>query len=337
MYIRRKLSKIKWFLKILKRFSVRKNNESVVILLATPVHGNLGDHAIVHAEKKIITNRFKGKKLIEIENSCYLAYGNMIKRFVHKDDIIVIDGGGNLGTLWKHEDDKIRSIIEMFAENKIIVFPQTCYYDDVNNERERIVKNRKAYESAKDLTIMLRDRESFELFTFLFPSIKTLFVPDIVLSLHPEIEEKKRGGVFLCFREDCEKNICAEKKENIKKSIIRRFGDCEFHDFSTLVPCGVNEKTREKELKIKWEELSKAKLLVCDRLHAMIFALITETPCIALDNVSKKVSGTYEWLQDIPYIQIVNDEEEFARIIEEFDVDKKYENIYQYPYEELTI
>ena len=330
--IKRELAKIKWFYKIWRKFSVRKKNEGVVVLLSTPIHGNLGDQAIVCAEKKLISNFFKGKPIVEIPNNYYLAYPEIVKFFVRNTDIIIIDGGGNLGTLWKHEDDKIRSIIKLFSRNTILIFPQTCYYDNCDNEKERIEKNRAVYEEALDLTVMLRDRTSYELFNELFPNTKSLFVPDIVLSLRPDLKTKERKGVLLCFREDCEKNIDADSKSNL----INLLNSCEYREFSTLVPYGVNEVNRFAELQAKWEELAGAELLICDRLHAMIFALITETPCIALDNVSRKVSGTYEWIQDVPYIRVVNSVDEIPKVMAELNVDKKYKNNYKYPYELLN-
>ena len=41
----------------------------------------------------------------------------------------------------------------------------------------------------------------------------------------------------------------------------------------------------------------------------MLFAAVTGTPCIALDNVSKKVSGAYEWIQYLDYIQFKDEKE----------------------------
>ncbi len=34
----------------------------------------------------------------------------------------------------------------------------------------------------------------------------------------------------------------------------------------------------------------------------MIFAAITGTPCLALDNISHKVRDGYEWLKYLPYL-----------------------------------
>ena len=41
-------------------------------------------------------------------------------------------------------------------------------------------------------------------------------------------------------------------------------------------------------------------------LCCVIFCVITGTPCIAMDNLSKKVSGTYEWIKDLEYVKLVH-------------------------------
>lgn len=52
---------------------------------------------------------------------------------------------------------------------------------------------------------------------------------------------------------------------------------------------------------------SSSKIVITDRLHAMLICAITGTPCIAFDNISKKVQGVCElWLEKFPYIKFVD-------------------------------
>ena len=39
----------------------------------------------------------------------------------------------------------------------------------------------------------------------------------------------------------------------------------------------------------------------------MIFAAITETPCIAIGNYNYKVKGVYDWISELNYIYFVED------------------------------
>ncbi len=328
--LKKLLSRVKWYFKIKKMLTMKKNREGKILLLATPTHGNLGDQAIVYAEMKMLKKIYPQKDIIEIPNGCYIGYGEYIRRFISEDDIVVIDGGGNLGTLWPNEDDKITDIINRFCSNKIIVFPQTCYYDGSEEAAKRIEKNRQIYGQAKDLTVMLRDWSSFELFGKLFPKVKIVYIPDIVLSLKPDILGE-RNGVAICFREDREKTVNPKDAEYIKEIL----GGYTFKEFSTVINGTVTDENRKEKLYEKWNELAGAKLIICDRLHAMIFALITKTPCIAIDNKSHKVSGTYDWIKDAPYIFFAKDICEIPEIVSGLDLDAEYSNDFKYPYEML--
>ena len=68
----------------------------------------------------------------------------------------------------------------------------------------------------------------------------------------------------------------------------------------------ISFKARNKHLNNKLDVFLKAELVITDRLHAMIFSTITHTPCIAYDNLSRKVSGVYEWIKALPYVKIIN-------------------------------
>ena len=304
-----------------------------IIIMATPEHGNLGDHAIVYSEIKFLKENFENKKIIEIPNGVYLQFADSVRRCISKKDIIIIDGGGSLGTLWPNEDDKISNIIWQFKNNKTIVFPQTCYYDDTIESKKRLEKNQKIYSKANDLIIMLRDKDSYDFAQKNFPGTNLFFVPDIVLSVSPEVEKKDRRGVLLCFRSDLEKVINDSTINNIKTKLNNL--NKSYKITTTVIHKRVNLKTRECELQKKWTEFASAELVITDRLHAMIFAAITKTPCIAVNNKSKKVSGTYNWISELPYVCCLDDEELICENIEKYVDCNGMEYSFEYPTEKL--
>ena len=105
------------------------------ILFGTPLHGNLGDHAIVIAEKKMLSDI--NIKCFEVatdeESYCY----KFLKRKISKDTVILITGGGNIGSEWLKEERFIRQVVEDFKENKIIIFPQTIFYKETEQRNYR--------------------------------------------------------------------------------------------------------------------------------------------------------------------------------------------------------
>lgn len=299
--------------------SIHHKYARAVVLMATPVHGNLGDHAIVFAEYRYFSDAGFKKKLIEIPNDMYLSCKKYIRKHLSKTDIIVIDGGGNLGTLWPWEDDKITEIIRTYSNNDIIVFPQTCFYgDEKSGIKSRLEINRKSYGIAKGLCVTLRDNMSYQFFTSHFKDTKALLIPDIVLYLtNLNVNySSERNGVLLCFREDCERAVCEESVSHLQ-SVISTMGIV-YRKTSTIRSYAVTQNIRERELQKIWFEFASAKLVITDRLHGMIFSTITNTPCLAIDNVSKKVSGVNRLISDVSYVRVCDTVDDIIRKIPDF-------------------
>jgi len=308
------LSYIKHATKTTFRFLFHGKKNKRIVLLATPTHGNLGDQAIVFAEKKMLASICPDYSVIEVENGAYRKCKGLVQRFVKETDIIVIDGGGNLGTIWPVEDDKITDIISTFRQNKIVIFPQTAFYDASDASNERIEKNRAAYAHAKDLTVLLRDMPSFDLFTSNFSEVDAALCPDIVLSLEAR-RAFERNGILLCLRSDREKVISEGDVKRLEACLHEQGLQISYTD--TVLKKSVRNHNRRRELRKKWSEFSRARLVVTDRLHAMIFAYITGTPCIAINNSSKKVEGSFHFIKDCGFIKMADSVWKAAEMIPE--------------------
>ena len=78
----------------------------------------------------------------------------------------------------------------------------------------------------------------------------------------------------------------------------------------------------------KYIKFRECELVITDRIHGMIFAAITGTPCIALSNYNYKVKGTYEWIKNLGYIKFTDDINEIPTLIQELKNIKKikYDN-----------
>lgn len=292
---------------------IRERGKECIFFMATPCHGNLGDQAIVYSQYELMKKVGVKDRIVEVSNKNYFKYREILRKYIEPKDVIIIDGGGNLGTLWPREDDKISDIINTYYNNKIVVFPQTIYYDDTSEAKIRLRKNYSIYSKAKKLIITLRDEKSYNFFEQHFCSVNKLYIPDIVLAISDLSFEHMREGCLLCFREDLEKNISDKEIEDLK--IYLKSQNIIYTKTSTIIKNSVNKRTRNKVLINKWKEFSKAELLITDRLHGMIFAAITGTSCLALDNSSKKVSGVYEWIRDHKYIKVCNNMDEVKKEI----------------------
>ena len=306
------IKKIYFYCK-LKRKMLKK--DSITWIMATPVHGNLGDQAIVYAERKFLESA-GCYEIVEISNVEYDMYKEILKRLIRPTDRIIIDGGGNMGTLWPKEDDKISEIVQSYMNNKIVVFPQTCYYDMTSAGEQRMRYNSELYRRHPDLTIALRDNASYLFMSENFSGTKIILVPDIVLYLDSLSLEVRRYGVLFCFRSDLEKVISDSEISKLK--VYLQASGISWRDTSTILENSVTARKRREQLLLKWKEFAGAKLVITDRLHGMIFAAITGTPCLALDNRSKKVSGVASWIKDLNYIKICLDVAEVLQNIQTY-------------------
>lgn len=55
---------------------------------------------------------------------------------LNDDDLIFLQGGGNLGDKWLNEERLRRTIIESFPNNKIVILPQTIYFSKNDGGKE---------------------------------------------------------------------------------------------------------------------------------------------------------------------------------------------------------
>ncbi|MBQ2835559.1 MAG: glycosyltransferase [Clostridia bacterium] len=304
---------------------VKKQGKIQYIIFNAPNHGNLGDHAIIVAEQKILED--KGIDCFSILSHDTEYFLNNLAKDINGQDIIMITGGGNFGTIWEHEQIRANGIINKFKNNKIVIFPQTIFYSDDMHGAFSIERDRGIYDSCKNLTICCREKRTYDFCVKTFRNQEIKLTTDVVTYLNDFVKESmNRTGIGVCFRKDVEKTTSQNEVENIIETIREKYPDEKINKFSTVCKGRYNLKKGKKQLIKLVQQISKSKLIVTDRLHAMIFAAITSTPCITFPNTSGKVKGVYEWLKrENNYIYFVNSIDEFEKVINEIDLDKKYE------------
>ena len=300
---------------------VETYNQKRYIIMLTPIHGNLGDHAISYAERMFIEDKLGLYPVIEITDENYQLNKEAIYSLLKPNDTILIQGGGFLGDLWIEEQKAVDEIISRLPDNKIVVLPQTLFFSTSESQSVWFETMAPVYQTHKNLKICFRDRSSYELAlkNRLVKMNQMFCLPDMVLYIDIlDYMQNIREGILFCFRSDKEKCLensiieVLEAKLSMKYRIDKTDTVLKKKIFKRIY-----ESRREEELRKKWDYFANHKLILTDRLHGMIFAAITGTPCIAFDNCSRKVSGVYEWIKNIGYIWIVHSPEEAARIADE--------------------
>lgn len=302
---------------------VRKNRKPAIVLLNSPDYENAGDHAIALAEKKLLTECFPDYEWAEITCGEFQKKSEAIFRIISRQDIIVITGGGNIGSLWLRIEDYTTHIIEELQENKILIFPQSIYFaPSPYGERERAYFCNVVKKHGR-VTVMARDRHSYHWAgEWLGPQVRTLYAPDMAMYLEPVSASVSRQGALLCMRQDHES--LGWDREKIKK-IVKTAG-LEVEEISALSEKRIHIRERQEAVTQVLEMLAGKKLVVTDRLHCMIFCALSGTPCIALDNITGKLSGVYEWIRDISHIRLVRAEEEMQAAFDALFLEKACSN-----------
>lgn len=312
-----------------------KRNQLENIVFCTPLHGNIGDHAIILAIKKFMVNL--GINIFEFSTYDENLYFDYILKNISEKANIYITGGGFMGSKWFNEEQFIRKIIKSFPNNNIVIFPQTIFYENNSNAQKELINSILIYNNHKNLYIFAREKYSYLFIKKTYPKVNVKLAPDMVLYDNGIKERKKRKkNILFCVRKDSEKNIDDKILNNLKKILCENKYKVMYTD--TVIKKRISIFKRKKIVMKKLEKFNKSKLVITDRLHGMIFAYITKTPCIALANYNYKIKGVYnQWLKDINYIKYIDDNTKITKeLIKMLNNNYCIENNKKFDYNELV-
>lgn len=297
------------------------------VLADTPTHGNLGDHAITLAQQQLLHE--PGMTYGELTASEMDGREKYYASMTPRSCFVAVPGGGFLGMLWPEEEYRFRRILEAFRDHRVMVFPQTVTFDLTTEEGRAFFAESKAiYSAHKDLTIFVREARSYAFMRENMPDVRVVLAPDVVTYFHYLEKEDARSGFLLCLRSDLEKAVSGAEAEAIRRSLHHRYPQEPITYTDTNLYRPVAPEDRAETLSAKLRAFASSKLVVTDRLHGMVFAAITNTPCLALGNCNGKVKGVYQWIKDNPYIRYVDNVDTFEDELQKLDLTA--ENAYQY-------
>lgn len=287
----------------------KSDSHNRIFLLNIPSHGNLGDHLLSIAEQRFLADNFPEREIILVSSADLYFSSRIALMDVCEDDIICITGGGFMGSMYA-EEERILKIIQRFPNNKIVFFPQTIYYAPTPQGDRMKNAAAKIYSSHKHLFVAARDSNTYNLLkNVLMPGDKQdiALLPDMALYIHFP-STNIRDGILWCMRKDTEvKSDNAAIVEKLRKIVADL--PYSLKEADTYVNYSIPLEHEEEEVRRKIDEFSRARLVITDRLHGMLYAIITDTPVIALDNVSGKVGQVYKlWLHNCPLIHFIDDQ-----------------------------
>ena len=294
-------------------------------LVNIPSHINVGDNLIYLAERCLLEG-IDYKIMYDSSVAAMRQAGMNPNKIFKSDDLILIHGGGYIGSLWRGANDNMMYLIQNLPDNRIICLPNSfyCYADDLELE-EKIIN---VFNAHQQLVVCLRDNSYFKY----VDKVKNLkLLPDAALSYDfIDLQPKTRKVIFI-LRHD--KELIRPDISKIRTWFINnnyQIEDIDFIDSQLTI-------SNSKEIVLsKLRQLSSAEVVVTDRLHGMISSVIAGTKCFAFDNLTGKVHSTKNlWLNKLKTARILNTSEDFIKNIDLLNIDDQHFDDSKSIYKEL--
>ena len=147
----------------------------------------------------------------------------------------------------------------------------------------------------------------------------------------------ERNGILCCIRDLDDESAFNMDTYNELLGVIKKH-DSNYSFTTNTSKDSINKLNLSREVYNQLENFAKHKLIITDRLHGLIFALITNTPCIALSSYNFKIKENYDMLKDNEMISFIDkDINELDNAIEKFmnmDI-SNYKNDYKEYFNEM--
>lgn len=303
-------------IKCFERNVENKNRRFFLFML--PEHGNLGDYVIGYAELAFFKQYFDQYNVYGITTSEWLTASEFFLNVITPNDIIFINGGGYLGDL-RGDAEIYMHVIESFPRNIKIFLPNTLTYQERPcKENKAFMKDIEWFGKQENLFVFFRECSSYDLF-HQYERRSWLFLD---MALYLSFERKvfhKKNKVLLCLRSDCERVF--NKKDKLKNHLECAGITYDFYDI--YMERYISQQAGEKLLQYTIQLFQSYDCVITDRLHGMILSVISNVPCIAFDNRTRKISGVFESIKELQYVELIT-EKELDNINERIDI--LYEN-----------
>ena len=284
-------------------YRINPSSEKKIIWLGAfpPMHSNMGDHAQTLAVEQYFNKEFPDYRLIGLNrNQISLSRLKKISLTLGKDDLVFIHSSGDFGSKY-HDLEKSycklrKDIIRIFYNNKVINLPTTVYYE--NNERgKEILEEDTLFYKNNNITILARESVSSKFLSCNF-ECNSRFFPDFVFYFKPRITHKPRRGALFLLRSDNESGLSYQDR-NKTIDMVRQYTEL-VHDRDILksaIP--VIDMIRERYIESICRIYQHYEFVITDRMHGMIIAVITNTPCIALNGgIPHKIKAYQSFLSE---------------------------------------
>ena len=167
----------------LNMFKTLLGSYKYAMLFNLAVRENKGDPAIAVGELKMIQ-----KLGLELIFSCRemqclaqnLNYAKKLSNNYSSSDLVILMHGGGYLLSYTNEDEYRKAVLELFKNFHAVLFPQSVW---PRTSLEHQLKFQEVYASHPRLTILYRDRPSYELGKTFIPNAKPYLMPDMAFEI----------------------------------------------------------------------------------------------------------------------------------------------------------
>ncbi|MDP2229628.1 polysaccharide pyruvyl transferase family protein [Methylotenera sp.] len=280
-----------------------------VALLDYPNYSNVGDSLIWLGEMIYLRSRkIQPTYVCDFKNyrseSLLHSLGN--------PPVILLQGGGNFGSLWKTIHDSKLQVLKDFKGIPVIQLPQSIHFnDDVVLE-----KTKQAISQHGNFTLVVRDQPSYDFATNQF-DCKVLLCPDMAFFIGPISSIKHpKFDRFILSRTDHEKsNNWIDDLSRLDTGITVDQNDWLDQQAMEKILNRIQQHTSgfrsvvdpsNKALLLLWNALAKARLargkallergrvVISDRLHVHILSILLNKPHVLIDNSYGKLGNFHQ-------------------------------------------
>ena len=143
------------------------------IYLDLPYYTNIGDTLIWEGTKEFL--RSLPYKCLYASDMNYF-----VEQSISSNTIILLQGGGNFGDLYREHTNFRKKIIQLYPQNKVIILPQSVYYENEQNLLNDII----FYSKYKNVLICTREQFSYQFIKSKFLHNRVLLMPDLAFYIN---------------------------------------------------------------------------------------------------------------------------------------------------------
>lgn len=295
------------------------------IFLDVPYYTNIGDTLIYKGTEDFLA-ALPGRCLYKT------AIENYAKPLISEDVVILFQGGGNFGDIWRRHTEFVLRVLEEFPRNRAIILPQTIYYENTDiMEADACLMGKHSR-----LTICARDRVSYGLALTHFSANDVLMLPDMAFCIEPSFLNTYRQpvkGKSLFFKRkdqefadyDFQQHMVAQgpldelewpsmQMDLLVSKILLQLKRIS----SAGNKIGIGAFTRRlldwyaQSIYIPWllkvgiQFISQYQKVYSTRLHGAILSILLDKPLVFFDNSYGKNGSFYDtWLKDFDKVRFV--------------------------------